>query len=142
MDRLHELTARASGGTRLNDDDVRELARLAPADPAVVLGAARVLRDATVGPRITFSKKVFIPLTKLCRDACGYCTFAHPPVPGERAYLTIDEVLDVARAGEEAACAEGLFTLGDKRQRKGNGGGDRTHGMGLQKETGYFVAAW
>jgi FO synthase len=63
---------------------------------------------------ITFSPKVFIPLTKLCRDVCHYCTFAHPPRRGERAYLTIDEVLEVARAGARAGCREALFTLGDK----------------------------
>src|SRR5215210_5605405 len=75
---------------------------------------ARDLRDAGHGPLITYSPKVFIPLTKLCRDVCHYCTFAHPPRRGERAYMTIDEVLEVARAGERAGCHEALFTLGDK----------------------------
>jgi FO synthase len=63
---------------------------------------------------ITYSPKVFIPLTKLCRDVCHYCTFARPPRRGERAYMTADEVLGVARAGAEAGCHEALFTLGDK----------------------------
>jgi FO synthase len=63
---------------------------------------------------VTYSPKVFIPLTKLCRDVCHYCTFAHPPRRGERAYMTGDEVLAVARAGAEAGCHEALFTLGDK----------------------------
>jgi FO synthase len=63
---------------------------------------------------ITYSPKVFIPLTKLCRDVCHYCTFAQPPKRGERAYMTADEVLTVARAGAEAGCHEALFTLGDK----------------------------
>ena len=63
---------------------------------------------------MTFSPKVFVPLTKLCRDVCHYCTFAHPPRRGERAYMTVDEVLDVARAGAAAGCREALFTLGDK----------------------------
>ena len=58
--------------------------------------------------------KVFIPLTKLCRDVCHYCTFAQPPRRGERAYMTADEVLEVARAGAGAGCHEALFTLGDK----------------------------
>ena len=57
---------------------------------------------------------MFIPLTKLCRDVCHYCTFAAPPKRGERAYLTIDEVLEIARAGAAAGCHEALFTLGDK----------------------------
>ena len=67
---------------------------------------------------ITYSPKVFIPLTKLCRDVCHYCTFAGPPRRGERAYLTADEVLDIARAGAAAGCKEALFTLGDKPERR------------------------
>jgi FO synthase len=63
---------------------------------------------------VTYSPKVFIPLTKLCRDVCHYCTFAQPPRRGERAYMSADEVLAVARAGAEAGCHEALFTLGDK----------------------------
>jgi FO synthase len=63
---------------------------------------------------VTYSPKVFIPLTKLCRDVCHYCTFAHPPRRGERAYMSGAEVLAVARAGAEAGCREALFTLGDK----------------------------
>ncbi|HKY12477.1 MAG TPA: 5-amino-6-(D-ribitylamino)uracil--L-tyrosine 4-hydroxyphenyl transferase CofH, partial [Gaiellaceae bacterium] len=62
----------------------------------------------------TYSPKVFIPLTKLCRDVCHYCTFARPPRRGERAYMSEEEVLAVARAGAEAGCREALFTLGDK----------------------------
>lgn len=61
---------------------------------------------------ITFSPKVFIPLTRLCRDNCGYCTFALDPVPTKRAFMTIDEVLHVARLGAEQGCTEALFTLG------------------------------
>ena len=63
---------------------------------------------------VTYSPKVFIPLTKLCRDVCHYCTFAQPPRRGERAYMTADEVLAIARAGAAAGCHEALFTLGDK----------------------------
>src|SRR2546422_5177440 len=75
---------------------------------------ARALRDEGHGLLVTYSPKVFIPLTKLCRDVCHYCTFARPPRRGERAYMTIDEVLAVARAGAERGCREALFTLGDK----------------------------
>ena len=66
------------------------------------------------GRLVTYSPKVFIPLTTLCRDVCGYCTFARPPRRGERAYLPVDEVLEIARAGAAAGCTEALFTLGDK----------------------------
>src|SRR2546428_8643434 len=75
---------------------------------------ARALRDEGHGLLVTYSPKVFIPLTKLCRDVCHYCTFARPPRRGERAYLSIDEVLEIARAGAAAGCREALFTLGDK----------------------------
>ena len=75
---------------------------------------AKRLRELGHANRVTFSPKVFIPLTKLCRDVCGYCTFARPPRRGERAYMTEEEVLDVARAGAAAGCREALFTLGDK----------------------------
>jgi FO synthase len=75
---------------------------------------ARALRDEGHGRLVTYSPKVFIPLTTLCRDVCHYCTFARPPRRGERAYMSIDEVLEVARAGAAAGCREALFTLGDK----------------------------
>ncbi|HYK06842.1 MAG TPA: 5-amino-6-(D-ribitylamino)uracil--L-tyrosine 4-hydroxyphenyl transferase CofH [Gaiellaceae bacterium] len=77
-----------------------------------LLAAARVRRRG--GGLVTFSPKVFIPLTTLCRDVCGYCTFARPPRRGERAYLSEEEVLAIARAGAAAGCTEALFTLGDK----------------------------
>jgi FO synthase len=77
-----------------------------------LLAAARQRRRG--GGLATYSPKVFIPLTTLCRDVCGYCTFARPPRRGERAYLREDEVLAIARAGAAAGCTEALFTLGDK----------------------------
>ena len=76
-----------------------------------LLAEARARRS---GPRVTDSPQVVVPLTTLCRDVCGYCTFARPPRRGERAYLGLEEVLDVARAGAAAGCTEALFTLGDK----------------------------
>src|SRR2546423_13883578 len=75
---------------------------------------ARALRDEGHGRLVTYSPKIFIPLTTLCRDVCHCCTFAAPPRRGERAYLALDEVLEIARAGAAAGCHEALFTLGDK----------------------------
>ena len=72
------------------------------------------MRDAGHGGLVSYSPKVFIPLTQLCRDVCHYCTFAHPPRRGEPVYLSAEEVLAIARAGAEAGCHEALFTLGDK----------------------------
>jgi len=75
--------------------------------------AARRVRDDAHGNRITFSPKVFIPLTMLCRDRCGYCTFAKAPARVGSPYLNLDEVLAIARAGRRAGCREALFTLGE-----------------------------
>jgi len=79
-----------------------------------LMQAARERRAAARGNLVTYSPKVFVPLTKLCRDVCHYCTFAQPPRRGERVFMTVDEVLEVARAGAAAGCREVLFTLGDK----------------------------
>src|SRR4051795_1557947 len=79
-----------------------------------LLSQAAAVRDSTTGRRITYSPKVFIPLTQLCRDRCGYCTFAQPPARLESPYLSPDEVLAIARHGAEAGCHEALFTLGER----------------------------
>jgi FO synthase len=78
-----------------------------------LLRAAGRLRDQHHHDRITFSPKVFIPLTMLCRDRCGYCTFAKPPARLDHPYLPLDEVLSIARAGAALGCHEALFTLGE-----------------------------
>jgi FO synthase len=79
-----------------------------------LMAAAVAKRDATYGRLVSYSRKVFIPLTKLCRDVCHYCTFAERPRAGHAAYLSADEVLAIAKAGQAAGCTEALFTLGDK----------------------------
>src|SRR4051794_10204716 len=79
-----------------------------------LLAAAAAVRDSVYGTRVTYSPKVFIPLTMLCRDKCGYCTFAKPPAHLAAPYLTPDEVLAIARAGAAAGCHEALFTLGER----------------------------
>lgn len=80
----------------------------------VLMALARERRDATFGRRITYSPKVFIPLTMLCRDRCGYCTFAQPPARVESPYLEPSEVLAIAREGARSGCHEALFTLGER----------------------------
>jgi FO synthase len=79
-----------------------------------ILREASAVRDARSGGVITYSRKVFIPLTNLCRDRCGYCTFAREPGDGKAHTMSPDEVLAVARAGKDAGCKEALFSLGDK----------------------------
>jgi FO synthase len=81
---------------------------------ADLMALARGVRDEAHGRRVTFSPKVFIPLTMLCRDRCGYCTFAKAPARLTSPYLTPDEVLGIARAGRDAGCHEALFTLGER----------------------------
>ncbi len=103
---------RALAGER--PDAAAALALAGAADSEVLMPAAAALRDRGHGDLVSYSRKVFLPLTHLCRDVCHYCTFAHPPKRGERAYMTPDEIVAVAKAGEAAGCKEVLFTLGDK----------------------------
>ncbi len=91
---------------------------LPPANHPDLLTEAQRIRRTAFGVRTTFSPKVFIPLTKLCRDRCGYCTFAQPPARLESPYLEIDEVLEIARAGAAAGCHEALFTLGEAPEER------------------------
>ncbi|MGE4012591.1 MAG: 5-amino-6-(D-ribitylamino)uracil--L-tyrosine 4-hydroxyphenyl transferase CofH [Alphaproteobacteria bacterium] len=94
------------------DHALRQLLHTAPL--AALTARAAELRDIGHGARISYSRKVFIPLTRLCRDVCHYCTFAERPRAGHAPYMSADEVLAVARAGIAAGCREALFTLGDK----------------------------
>jgi FO synthase len=87
-----------------------EVMRLGTAE---LLGRARTVRDAVYGTRVTYSPKVFLPLTMLCRDRCGYCTFAHAPRELPSPYLELDEILAIACRGAELGCHEALFTLGE-----------------------------
>ena len=83
-----------------------------------LMSNARALRDAAHGTRVTFSPKVFIPLTMLCRDKCGYCTFAQPPARLEKPYLTAEDILVIARQGARNGCHEALFTLGERPEER------------------------
>src|SRR5882762_9574986 len=80
--------------------------------PELMEEAAR-RRDTAHGDRVTFSPKVFIPLTMLCRDRCGYCTFAKPPARLDAPFLTPEQVLELATRGAALGCFEALFTLGE-----------------------------
>jgi 7,8-didemethyl-8-hydroxy-5-deazariboflavin synthase CofG subunit len=99
----------------LDRDAAAELLQHAPLDE--LLSAASVLRAKGKGNTVTFSKKVFIPLTTLCRDYCGYCTFRKDPGQPGAHFMTPDEVLAVAEQGRRAGCKEALFSLGDQPER-------------------------
>src|SRR5260221_5137263 len=109
-------------------------------DLASLMREAAAVRDAAFGDRITFSKKVFIPLTHLCRDTCGYCTFVHPPRRGEAAYLTPEQVLEIARAGQAAGCSEALFSLCGKPELKWKPAGEALAAMGHATTLDYLGA--
>jgi FO synthase len=115
-DRLHTIIAAAQDGQEPSDEHARLLAEAA--DLASLLETAMLVRDRGHGALISYSRKVFIPLTQLCRDVCHYCTFARPPRRGQSAYLSREEVLEIAHAGAVAGCKEALFTLGDKPERR------------------------
>jgi len=95
------------------DPDLAQRYLAGKVDDAPLFEHASALRDEGRGKTVTYSRKVFIPLTTLCNDRCTYCTFAKPPGAGG-VYLEPDEVLGVARAGDAADCTEALFTLGDR----------------------------
>jgi len=107
--------------------------------PALMRKAA-ALRDEGFGGRVTYSRKVFIPLTQLCRDVCHYCTFATPPRPGHAAYLPPEAVLAIARAGRAAGCREALFTLGDKPELRWEQARDQLTQLGYETTIDYLAA--
>ena len=98
--------------------DAAQAGSLIAAPAAQLMPTAESLTLAGFGETVSYSRKVFIPLTQLCRDVCHYCTFAKAPRSLKSAYLTADEVLAIARAGHTAQCKEALFTLGDKPEAR------------------------
>jgi len=101
---------------------------------------AAAVRDLAHGRRVTYSPKVFIPLTRLCRDRCGYCTFATAPARVEAAYLAPDQVLEVARAGAGAGCHEALFTLGERPEERYPAAREWLDDNGYASTVDYLVA--
>ena len=110
--RIDAALERGMEGCGLSREDALALMEDGPL-PAL-LEAAAALRDRFKGRSVSYSRKVFIPLTHLCRDYCGYCTFRSDPQAGVRPYMMPEEVLAVAEAGRRAGCKEALFSLGDQ----------------------------
>jgi FO synthase len=120
---IRRALARARDGKTLDPAEAAVLLQARGDDLTALLGHAARVRDSGLAAAgrpgvITYSRKVFIPLTRLCRDRCAYCTFV--TVPGRLAapFLTPDEVLEIARAGAELGCKEALFTLGDRPEAR------------------------
>lgn len=122
------------------ESDAALRAHLAHAPLPALMAEARALRDRGHGALVSYSRKVFIPLTRLCRDVCSYCTFTRPPRKGERSYLAPDEVLEIARAGAAAGCREALFTLGDKPELRYRAAREELAELGYATTIDYLVA--
>lgn len=135
IERLLDL---ARDGTRLSDTQLLALAEHAP--PGALLACAEQLTLQGHGPRVGYSRKVFIPLTRLCRDACGYCTFATTPRALPSAYLGADEVLEIARRGVLAGCHEALFTLGEKPELRWRAAREELARLGHASTIDYVAA--
>ena len=116
---LHKQVTAAFGrgleGTGISREQA--LLLMEHAELGSLLQAASAVRDRSKGRTVSYSKKVFVPLTHLCRDYCGYCTFRSDPATGVQPYMTPDEVLAVAEQGRRAGCKEVLFSLGDQPER-------------------------
>jgi FO synthase len=113
--RMDAALERGIEGRGLSREDALSLMEEGPIE--ALLETAAAVRDRFKGRSVSYSRKVFIPLTHLCRDYCGYCTFRADPQAGVQPYMTPDEVLAVAEAGRRAGCKEALFSLGDQPER-------------------------
>jgi FO synthase len=111
---LSDVLRRAEDGERLSADDGYRLINADATELAEIMAAASRLRDRAHGRTVTYSRKVFIPLTNLCRQKCGYCTFARGPRDPIAHTMSPDEVLAVARQGARQGCKEALFSLGER----------------------------
>ena len=120
--------------------DAEALALAGCDDLAAMMTTAAALRDHGHGANISYSRKVFIPLTKLCRDSCHYCTFAQPPRRAATAYLAPEDVLAIAHAGARAGCREALFTLGDKPELRYGAARDALGKLGYATTLDYLAA--
>ena len=115
------------------------IARLPSMPLAALMAEASALAEKGHGRLVSYSRKVFIPLTKLCRDVCHYCTFAERPRQGHPAYLSPDDVLAIARAGAAAGCHEALFTLGDKPELRYAAAAEALRAMGQTSTLTYLA---
>src|ERR1700722_1472755 len=136
--RFRSLLDDVAGGRRLESSDALGLA--ACDDLSGLMEAASALRDAGHQASISYSRKVFIPLTQLCRDVCHYCTFAQLPDAERPAYLNPEQVLAIARAGVAVGCHEALFTLGDKPELRYRSAREDLSRLGYDSTLAYLLA--
>ena len=134
---MDNLTKAQQGG--LSDAEACALLRGEGPPLAELLQAAGELRSRHKGRAVTFSRKVFIPLTTYCRDDCGYCTFKRDPGQPGAGYLSPEQVLAIARAGEAAGCREALFSLGDKPELRFEAAASELAALGHARTTDYLA---
>ena len=116
---LAPALAEAAAGRALSDGEAWALVGIDHDGLAAMCEAAGRMRDLGKGRTVSFSPKVFIPLTHMCRDFCGYCIFRKTPEQaGDTLYMTPEQVLDVAKAGQRLGCTEALFTLGERPEQR------------------------
>lgn len=115
---MEELLAKAVGQEEVSREEAYQLIRGKASEVPALMLAASLVRDRHKGKVMTYSRKVFIPLTNLCRDTCGYCTFVRQPGDPQAHTMTGEEVLAAAKAGQRAGCKEALLSLGDKPEAK------------------------
>src|SRR6202140_5078635 len=113
-DIIGEILERARAGDRIVEADAIALIECSDADLPRVMAAAAALRDRAKGREVTYSRKVFLPVTNLCRDRCTYCTFRKDPGDPGAWTMTLDEIAEWSRRGHELGCIEALMCLGDK----------------------------
>lgn len=123
---------------RLDRQAALALAENSELDSLMVRAAA--LRDQADDGLVTYSRKIFIPLTQLCRNVCHYCTFAQPPRTLEQPFMTPEQVLEVARRGAAAGCHEALFTLGDKPEARYRVAREALADLGYESTVDYLIA--
>ena len=115
---VEDLLAKAITGEALSREEATRLMRASGSEVPALMMAAGLVRDRCHPSVVTYSRKVFIPLTNLCRDVCGYCTFVKQPGTEEAQTMTPEMVLASANAAKRAGCKEALFSLGDKPELK------------------------
>ncbi len=133
------LFAAAEAGQLPSDESALQLAHCTDL-PALMACAGR-LRDQGFGNGVTYSRKIFIPLTQLCRDVCHYCTFAQAPKRVVEPYMSIAAVVELARAGQRLGCKEALFTLGERPELRYKTARDALARMGFSSTLDYLRAA-
>ncbi|MEQ8832991.1 MAG: 7,8-didemethyl-8-hydroxy-5-deazariboflavin synthase CofG [Miltoncostaeaceae bacterium] len=137
---LRAVMETALEGRRLTDDQARMLSDVHGAEHPALWAVAAALRDRGRPPVVTYSRKVFIPLTNLCRDICSYCTFAKLDTDPRAHTMSPDEILAIARAGAARGCKEALFTLGDRPEARFDSHARALRRFGHTSTQSYLVA--